>query len=133
MKRVVIAGLTIWVVATVALRAAGQWVIRPDRLAAVAMLLVLSAPAMFALPRRLFRRLGLPYAEYPRGVIALVAPGMVLDAVSTIWFVDVFPNMGSDAAGLFGGWLLLCNVCALLGAATVRPVTQLSGESERRG
>lgn len=132
MKRVAGAGFAIWLAATLALRAAGQWIIRPDHLFAIAALLALSAPAMFALPRGLFVRLGLPRDQYARGAIALVAPGMVLDAMSAIWFADVFPNIGSDAAGLFGGWLLVCNVCALLGAVTARPVTRRSGESEAR-
>lgn len=132
MRRVAVAGFAIWLAATLALRAAGQWIIRPDHAVTIAALLALSGPAMFALPRRLFTRLGLPRDQYARGAIALVAPGMMLDSLSTIWFADVFPNIGPEAAGLFGGWLLLCNVCALLGAATARPVIRRSGESEGR-
>jgi len=29
----------------------------------------------------------------------------------------VFPNIAPEAAGLFGGWLLFCNVIALISAA----------------
>ena len=35
------------------------------------------------------------------GVIALVAPGMLLDTISTIWFAQIFPNIRADAAPLF--------------------------------
>jgi hypothetical protein len=47
----------------------------------------------------------------------LVAPGMVLDSLTTIWFSSVFPNIRPGAAGIFGGWLLFCNVVVLLTAA----------------
>jgi hypothetical protein len=43
---------------------------------------------------------------------------VVLDAISAIWITTVFPNIREDAAGLFGGWLLVCNVLALVSAAT---------------
>jgi Family of unknown function (DUF5367) len=48
--------------------------------------------------------------------IVLVAPGMLLDTISAAWFGSIFPNIRPDAAGLFGGWLLFCNVVVLLTA-----------------
>jgi len=51
--------------------------------------------------------------------IALVAPGMLLDTITTIWFPRVFPNLPASAAGLFGGWLLFCNIVVLLTAAAL--------------
>ncbi len=117
MKRLAFAGFVIWLVATLVLRAGGQWIITPDRAASIGVLLGLSTPVMFALPRRLFARFSIARNQYARGAIALVAPGMALDTISAIWFPWIFPNMRPDAAGLFGGWLLLCNVVALLSAA----------------
>jgi hypothetical protein len=116
MTRLALAGFIIWLVATLALRAGGQWILTPDRAASIAVLLALSAPVMFVLPRRLFARFSIAPEQYARGAIALVAPGMALDTISAIWFARIFPNMPPDAAGLFGGWLLLCNVVALLSA-----------------
>jgi len=118
MKRIVTIGFVIWLLATIALRLGGQWIINPASGAAVAALLAVSAPAMFYLPRRIFAGLPLDHDQYAVAGIALVAPGMMLDTVSVIWFAQVFPNMRPEAAGLFGGWLLLCNVFALLGAVT---------------
>jgi len=118
MKRVATTGFVIWLLATIALRLGGQWIINPASTAAVAALLAISAPAMFYLPRRIFAGLGLAPDRYAAAGIALVAPGMILDTISAIWFPQVFPNMPADAAGLFGGWLLFCNVFALLGAST---------------
>jgi hypothetical protein len=118
MKRLAIAGFVIWLVATAALRLWGQWFLRPGDLVAVIALLAVSAPAMFLLPRWLFRVYLIDPAEYAAGGIALVAPGMILDTVSAIAFTRMFPNIAPDAAGLFGGWLLFCNIAALISAAT---------------
>jgi len=116
MKQLALIGFGIWLVATLALRIYGQWIFKPDQTLWIALLLGISAPAMYALPRGLFVRLSITPERYAIGGIALVAPGMLLDTISTIWFPNVFPNIRPDAAGLFGGWLLFCNVLALLGA-----------------
>ena len=105
MKRVAATGFVIWLLATIALRLAGQWIVNPDSGASVAALLAVSAPVMFVLPRRIFAGLALDPDRYALAGIALVAPGMILDTISAIWFARVFPNMPPDAAGLFGGWL----------------------------
>lgn len=118
MTRVATTGFVIWLLATIALRFGGQWLFNPRSAASIAALLAISGPAMFMLPRRIFAGLALRRDQYATAAIALVAPGMILDTISAIWFPHVFPNMRPDAAGLFGGWLLFCNVFALLGAAT---------------
>jgi hypothetical protein len=118
MKRLGIAGFAIWLLATLVLRLAGRWVIDPSSPVGVFALLALSAPVMYVLPRRLFRKSSIEPRQYALGAIVLVAPGMLLDTISAIWFPIVFPNIRPDAAGLFGGWLLFCNVLALVSAAT---------------
>lgn len=118
MKRLIMVGFAIWLVATIALRIAGQWVFNPDRPWSIVTLLAISALLMFRLPRFLFSRLAIPLEQRALGGIALVAPGMFLDTVSAVCFSIVFPNIPPDAAGLFGGWLLFCNVVALASAAT---------------
>ena len=61
---------------------------------------------------------------------------VVLDTFSTIWFARVFPNIPPAANGLFGGWLLFCNVIALIsavtGGRTVRGETSSVRTPERR-
>src|SRR5439155_8135842 len=120
MKKLLIAGCGIWLGATLVLRFGGQYVLDPSALWGIAALLIVSAPAMFYLPRRLFRVYRIDRASFGRGAVALVAPGMLLDAIATIWFPAAYPNIRPDAAGLFGGWLLFCNALALIGAATLR-------------
>jgi hypothetical protein len=121
MKRLFIAGVVIWLGATVALRVAGQLVLRPDRQLSIMALFVISGLLLFRLPRLLFSRFAIPRDQYALGAIALVAPGMFLDTVSAAFFSIVFSNIRPDAAGLFGGWLLFCNVVALVSAAIYRP------------
>ena len=120
MKRLALAGFVVWLIATVALRLAGHWVIRGDSLEAILALLAVSAPLMWALPRGLFARFRVDPREYAAGAIVLVAPGMLLDTISAIWFPRVFPNIAPAFAGVFGGWLLFCNVTALVSAVSAR-------------
>ena len=117
MTRLAWAGFAIWLAATIALRLAGQWVIRPGSALEILVLLAVSGVLMYQLPRGLFAAMRVAPADYARGAILLVAPGMLLDTISAIWFARVFPNIAPDAAGLFGGWLLFCNVIALISAA----------------
>ena len=117
MKRLAFAGFAIWLVATIGLRLIGQWMIRPGTITDVALLLAVSGVLMYRLPRLVFRLLRIDRSDYTLGAILLVAPGMLLDTISAIWFSRVFPNMPTESAGLFGGWLLFCNVVALLSAA----------------
>src|SRR5262249_16070710 len=87
----------------------------------VVILLAVSGVLMYQLPRGLFASMRIAREDYAIGAIALVAPGMLLDTISTIWFARAFPNMSPDAAGLFGGWLLFCNIFALVSGASARP------------
>jgi hypothetical protein len=128
MKRVVLTGFTIWLLASLVLRLWGQHLFNPSSALAVALLLVCSAPLMLWLPRQILR--GVPPHARALAAIALVAPGMLLDTFSTIWFPQVFPNIRPDAGALFGGWLLLCNVLVLIGAATFS-TSAASGQARR--
>jgi len=117
MKRVAWAGFAIWLAATIALRFAGQWIISSRGAGRVFVLLAVSGVLMYRLPRGLFASMRVRHEDYAIAAIALVAPGMLLDTISAIWFPRVFSNLAPDSAGLFGGWLLFCNVVALLSAA----------------
>jgi hypothetical protein len=115
MKRIAITGIIIWVLASLVLRLAGQYVFRHSSNAAAISLLLISLPLMVIVARTVLGRLRTA-EQRAMGAIVLIAPGMALDTVSTIWFAAVFPNIRPDAAGLFGGWLLFCNVTVLLAA-----------------
>jgi uncharacterized protein DUF5367 len=112
MTRYAITGFIIWAAATIALRLGGHYVLRFPVL-----LFIVSVPAMVFVAIAVVGSA----QDRARAAIALVAPGMLLDTISTIGFARVFPNIAASAAGLFGGWLLLCNVVVLLTAVTYAP------------
>ena len=112
MKRYAITGLVIWAAAAIALRLAGHHVMRNPLV-----LLAISLPVMVAVAIQVLGHA----LDRAHAAIALVAPGMLLDTISAIWFPRVFPNIDPNAAGLFGGWLLFCNVVVLLTAVTYAP------------
>jgi len=70
--------MVIWLGATVALRIAGQWVLRPDRPLSIIALFVISGYCCFGFPVCYFA-FAIPRDQYALGAIALVAPGMFLD------------------------------------------------------
>jgi len=130
MNRMVITGFAIWAGATIALRLAGPYILRSPII-----LLAVSIPLMIGVALAVLRRSRTPATD----AIYLAAPGMLLDAISAAWFSTIFPNVPADKAGLFGGWLLLCNVVVLLtavglgrGAAIVEHPLQLAAD-QRRG
>jgi hypothetical protein len=112
MKRYAITGFVIWAGATIALRLFGQYMFRSP-----IVLLAVSLPVMIAVSMMVLREA----QQRALAAIALVAPGMLLDTISSIWFSQMFPNIRADAAGLFGGWLLFCNIVVLLTAVTYAP------------
>ena len=118
MKRVIVVGLAIWLAASIVLRLWGQHLLNPDSIPSVVRLFVVSAALMAWLPRWIFRRQNIPREVWSTAVIALAAPGMLLDSISTFSFSTVFPNIRPDAAALFGAWILVCNAAALIGAVT---------------
>jgi hypothetical protein len=120
MKRMVVTGFIIWAVATIALRLGGQYVfghVPP------LMLLLITLPVMAFVTIVLLRRYR-STEQRALAAIALVAPGMLLDTISAIWFPLIFPNIRAGCSGLFGGWLLFCNVVVLLTAVLFRSSTR---------
>ncbi len=108
-------GLAIWLAATLALRFAGQFLLRPRAWPATVMLFVLSFLLMAWLARRLCRRFRVPPKQWPAGAIWLALPTLLLDPFSSAFFPMIFPNLAPELAGVFGGWMLICCAGALLG------------------
>ncbi len=117
-RRLFLWGLGVWLGGTVAMRLAGQHLLHPGHLGETLLLFLISFPLMAWLVRRLCRQL--PREEWPGGAISLALPTLLADPFSSLFFTVVFPNMPSETAGLFGGWILWC--CAGVGVgAIVRP------------
>src|SRR5271169_1998258 len=121
--RLFLTGLAIWLVATVALRLAGQYVLRPGNVAGILINFAISFPLMAWIVRRLCRRFRLPQQEWLMGAVSIALPTLLLDPFSSAFFPVVFPNMAPNLAGLFGGLMLWCCAGALVGAM-IRPDKQ---------
>jgi len=117
MKRMAVTGFIIWAAATIALRLGGQYVF--GHVPAL-LLLLITLPVMMFVTYALLQRYGTA-EQRALAAIALVAPGMLLDTISTTWLPAIFPNLRPESSGLFGGWLLFCNVVVLLTAVLFRP------------
>ena len=111
-------GLAIWVAATLALRVAGQYVLRPGDGKGTLLLFAISFPLMAWVVRRLCRRL--PREQWLAGALSVALPTLLLDPFSSAFFPVVFPNMAPQVAGVFGGWMLCCCAGALIGV-TIKP------------
>ncbi|HYL73511.1 MAG TPA: DUF5367 family protein [Bryobacteraceae bacterium] len=115
-SRLVLIGLAVWTAATLALRLAGPNALQPGNWIRTLLLFALSFAATAWFVRRLCRRFLLRREDWPAGAISILLPTLLLDPFSSAFFPQVFPNLAPEAAGLFGGWMLICCAGALLGA-----------------
>src|SRR5258708_5556465 len=115
--RLFLNGLGIWIVATVALRVTGQYMLHPDHLIGTLVLFAIVFPLTALLVRRLCRGYQLPERDWPAGAVTLLLPTLLLDPFSSTFFPVVFPNMSPQTAGLFGELMLWCCAAALIGAS----------------
>jgi hypothetical protein len=114
--RLFLYGLGIWLGATIGLRLAGQYMLRPSDWEGTLILFAVSFPLMAWLVRHLCGRFHLPPEQWSAGAISIAMPTLLLDPFSSAFFPVVFPNMAPDVAGAFGGWMLWCCAGALIGA-----------------
>ena len=110
MKRGIVLGLLLWAVATAVLRLAPARLLPPDRPGVVLALYVASFLLFFVIIRRLPAAApDAPNArERLRAGVALFLPTLVLDALASAFFPMAYPNLSEAAAGIFGGWMLIC-------------------------
>jgi hypothetical protein len=80
-RSLLLIGFAIWIAATVTLRLAGQYVLRPGPLLTTVLLFVVSFGLMAWLARRLCRRAKLPPERWPAGAISLAMPTLLLEPV----------------------------------------------------
>ncbi len=109
-------GFLVWLLATLAFRAAGQLFFLYEDGLILALLWLLTIGAMLLLALCLFRWQGLARSQRFEAAVLLVISGMALDGLVAQGFAAVFPNMTADAAGSFGAWLLIAYASVLLAA-----------------
>src|SRR5215212_348976 len=111
-RRVLIVGVLFWLAGTITVRLGGQQVFRRPPL----VLYAVSFAALTFLTPQIFRRLGIAPEGWPQAATILMLPTLLLDPFSCAFFPLVFPNVHSGAAGVFGGWMLMCCGGAAVGA-----------------
>ena len=108
--RVLLLGFAFWLSGTILIRLIGEHLLLPGR---VLIVYAISFALMLLLTLRVFRWLHIDPLE---GVTLLALPTLVFDALTCVFFASVFPNLAPAAAGLFGGWMLICCGGAVVGA-----------------
>ncbi len=98
-------GAALWLLATVAIRLAGQWVMRPEPAFLLADFLVGGA-AMALLGPRLRLRISADPADADAVALGLILPGMLADAAAALAFRHVYPNLSPALGNGFGALML---------------------------
>jgi hypothetical protein len=119
-RHLVLLGFAIWFAATIAFRPFGQRLLQPGNGPGTVILLAISFGVVAWFVRRLCRRLQVPPEQWPAAAISLLLPTLLLDLFSSAFFSTVFTNIRPEAAGLFGGWTIICCAGGLVGAIVRR-------------
>ena len=101
-------GILIWTGGTAAIRLAGHRLLQPGHTARTVGLYAISFVLMALLVPRICRRIGFERDLWPKAATLLILPTLILDSFSCAFFTRVFPNIDPAAAGVFGGWMLIC-------------------------
>lgn len=112
-------GLIIWLVATLLVRMAGQFIFNPGS-PALLVLIILSIPLAWALTVPLFRRYGaLTAGERAQAALGLVTLPLLLELPAFFFHPLLFPNMGETRMIVYAAFLFAF-YGLLLGAALIR-------------
>src|SRR5579871_1777590 len=107
-KQTILIGVLLWTTGTVAIRLAGQRLLQPEHISRTVILYLISFVLMAILVPRICLRLGLQKDQWPGAATLLILPTLILDPFSCAFFASMFPNIDPAAAGVFGGWMLIC-------------------------
>jgi hypothetical protein len=106
--RALLTGILIWTVGTIAVRLSGHRLLQPGRPAHTVGLYAISFVLMAFLIPLICRRIGWERDLWPKAATLLILPTLMLDPFSCVFFTSMFPNLDPAAAGVFGGWILIC-------------------------
>jgi hypothetical protein len=125
MKFFALCGAGIWLAATLFLRIAGEYVLRPGDRVRMAVVFTVAFAAVFLLVRTLVRRNCRTPGEFPRAAAILCLPTLLLDPFSTLFFRSVFPNLPPAGQGPFAALMLWCCGAAILAGLTASTATEV--------
>jgi hypothetical protein len=107
-------GFSIWFLATLAFRVAGQFFFITESPIILAILYLAVIPSLALISAITFKRFNLTGLENVAAGVLLVLPGMIIDTFVIQFFEDIFPNMPSSRAAAFGSWLMWAYSVVLL-------------------
>ncbi len=99
-------GFSIWLVATIVFRIAGQSFFLVDNPTVLALLYLSTPPALMVLAHLFFTRFRLVGIQPALAAGLMVIPGMVLDTFVILFFAHFMPNLPVHADAEFGSWLM---------------------------
>jgi hypothetical protein len=113
--RILRIGVLLWLIGTAGIRLAGQRLLHSGRPYATLILYLISFLLVALLAPRIFRRVGVQKDSWPAAATLLMLPTLILDPFSCVFFTTVFSNVEPGAAGVFGGWMLICCAGVVVG------------------
>jgi hypothetical protein len=109
-------GFGIWLVATLTVRLAGQWLFVPGNVGLAVLMNIAVVPVMILLMQAIYQGFGVESTRRPLVAVWVALPGLFLDGLLNLFVPAVLPNMLPEARHLFAGWLFLAYGAAFLSA-----------------
>lgn len=107
-------GFSIWLVATIIFRLAGQYFFFIDNVIVMSILYLLTAFFLAFITILVYQKYQLSGQERIVASAYLVISGMFLDVFCIQFFAWVFPNLSIEADASFGAWLMWAYAIVLL-------------------
>lgn len=99
-------GFTIWLLATIAFRVAGQYFFLTDHTIVLIGLYLAVVPVLGVVATWVFNKYKLNKLQAIQSAALMVLPGMVFDTFCIEFFAWVFPNLPETDGATFGSWLM---------------------------
>lgn len=115
MYRTAVYGIVLWAIGTAVIRLSGPWILSVGALGRTTVLYTASFLLMAWVTPRICAGLGFDRRRWFEATAVLILPTLVLDPWACVFFGQVYPNLNPEAAGLFGGWMLMFCAGAVTG------------------
>jgi hypothetical protein len=107
-RRAFLTGFLMWMAGTIGIQLGGRGLLHASRTPQTLILYLASFLLMALLIPRICRGLTIDRDLWFKVTAALILPTLLLDPLSCVFFAATFPNVDPAAAGVFGGWMLIC-------------------------
>lgn len=107
-------GFTIWLLATIAFRVAGQYFFLTENPVVLTGLYLILIPLLGFVAHWVFNKYKMTRAEAIQAAVLMVLPGMIFDTFCIKFFGWVFPNLAENQGAAFGSWLMWAYAIVLI-------------------